>query len=63
LAIAIDVAIRAGKMSFLDGVDKRQSNFYRRYQSHPQLAALVHNWQRSKQLNCGSVNEMVITVS
>jgi hypothetical protein len=36
----VDTAIRAGKMSFLDGVDKRQSNFYRHYQPHPQLPAL-----------------------
>jgi hypothetical protein len=36
----VDAAIRAGKMSFLDGVDKRQSNFYRHYQVHPQLPAL-----------------------
>jgi len=36
----VDAAIRAGKMSFLDGVDKRQSNFYRHYQPHPQLPAL-----------------------
>jgi hypothetical protein len=27
-------------MCFLDGVEKRQSNFYRHYQPHPQLAAL-----------------------
>jgi len=36
----IDAAIRAGKMSFLDGVDKRKLSFYRNYQPHPQLPAL-----------------------
>ena len=36
----IDAAIRAGKISFLDGVDKRKSTFYRNYQPHPQLSAL-----------------------
>jgi len=33
----IDAAIRAGKMSFLDGVDKRKAHTYRNYQAHPQL--------------------------
>jgi hypothetical protein len=42
----VDAAIRAGKMSFLDGVDKRQSNFYRHYQPHPQLPALETAQQR-----------------
>jgi hypothetical protein len=36
----IDAAIRAGKMSFLDGVDKRKAHIYRNYQPHPQLPAL-----------------------
>jgi hypothetical protein len=36
----IDAAIRAGKMSFLEGVDKRKLSFYRNYQPHPQLSAL-----------------------
>jgi hypothetical protein len=36
----VDAAIRAGKMSFLDGVDKRKAHTYRIYQPHPQLAAL-----------------------
>jgi hypothetical protein len=36
----VDAAIRAGKMSFLDGVDKRKLSFYRNYQPHPQLPAL-----------------------
>jgi hypothetical protein len=36
----VDPAIRAGKMSFLDGVDKRKAHTYRNYQAHPQLPAL-----------------------
>jgi len=36
----VDAAIRAGKMSFLDGVDKRKLSFYRNYKPHPQLPAL-----------------------
>jgi hypothetical protein len=36
----VDAAIRAGKMSFLDGVDKRKAHTYRDYQAHPQLPAL-----------------------
>jgi hypothetical protein len=36
----VDAAIRAGKMSFLDGVDKRKAHMYRNYQAHPQLPAL-----------------------
>jgi hypothetical protein len=36
----IDAAIRAGRMSFLDGVDKRKAHTYRNYQAHPQLPAL-----------------------
>jgi hypothetical protein len=36
----VDAAIRTGKMSFLDGVDKRKAHMYRNYQAHPQLAAL-----------------------
>jgi hypothetical protein len=36
----VDAAIRAGKMSFLDGVDKRKAHTYRNYQAHPQLPAL-----------------------
>jgi hypothetical protein len=36
----IDAAIRAGKMSFLNGVDKRKTHTYRNYQAHPQLPAL-----------------------
>jgi hypothetical protein len=36
----IDAAIRAGKISFLDGVDKRKAHTYRNYQAHPQLPAL-----------------------
>jgi hypothetical protein len=36
----VDAAIRAGKMSFLDGVDKRKAHTYRDYQTHPQLPAL-----------------------
>jgi hypothetical protein len=51
----VDAAIRAGKMSFLDGVDKRQSNFYRRYQSHPQLPAL-----EKAQLQLGERNGYVV---
>jgi hypothetical protein len=36
----VDAAIRAGKMSFLDGVDKRKAHTYRNYQAHPQLPTL-----------------------
>jgi hypothetical protein len=36
----VDAAIRAGKMSFLDGVDKRKAHIYRDYKPHPQLPAL-----------------------
>jgi hypothetical protein len=36
----VDAAIRAGKMSFLDGLDKRKAHTYRDYQPHPQLPAL-----------------------
>jgi hypothetical protein len=36
----VDGAIRGGKMSFLDGVDKRKAHTYRNYQAHPQLPAL-----------------------
>jgi hypothetical protein len=36
----IDAAIQAGKMCFLDGVDKRKAHTYRNYQGHPQLPAL-----------------------
>jgi hypothetical protein len=36
----VDAAIRTGKMSFLDGVDKRKLSFYRNYKPHPQLSAL-----------------------
>jgi len=36
----VDTAIRGGKMSFFDGVDKRKAHTYRDYQAHPQLAAL-----------------------
>jgi hypothetical protein len=36
----VDAAIRGGKMSFFDGVDKRKAHTYRDYQAHPQLAAL-----------------------
>jgi hypothetical protein len=36
----IDGAIRAGKISFLDGVDKRKAHIYRDYKPHPQLPAL-----------------------
>jgi hypothetical protein len=36
----VDAAIRTGKMSFLDGLDKRKAHMYRNYQAHPQLAAL-----------------------
>jgi hypothetical protein len=51
----VDAAIRAGKMGFLDGVDKRQSNFYRHYQPHPQLAAL-----ETAQLRLGERNGYVV---
>jgi hypothetical protein len=51
----VDAAIRAGKMSFLDGVDKRQSNFYRHYQPHPELAAL-----ETAQLRLGERNGYVV---
>jgi hypothetical protein len=51
----VDATIRAGKMSFLEGIDKRQSNFYRRYQSHPQLAAL-----ETAQLRLGERNGYVV---
>jgi len=51
----VDTAIRAGKMSFLDGVDKRQSNFYRHYQPHPELAAL-----ETAQLRLGERNGYVV---
>jgi hypothetical protein len=51
----VDAAIRAGKMSFLEGTDKRQSNFYRRYQSHPQLPAL-----ETAQLQLGERNGYVV---
>jgi hypothetical protein len=36
----VDTAIRGGKMSFFDGVDKRKAHTYRDYQAHPQLPAL-----------------------
>jgi hypothetical protein len=36
----VDAAIRTGKISFLEGVDKRKLSFYRNYQPHPQLSAL-----------------------
>jgi len=36
----VDAAIRAGKMSFFDGVDKRKAHTYRDCQRHPQLSAL-----------------------
>jgi hypothetical protein len=36
----VDTAIRAGKMSFLDGIDKRKAHIYRDYQAHPQLPVL-----------------------
>jgi hypothetical protein len=51
----IDTAIRAGKMSFLDGVDKRKSSFYRNYQPHPQLSAL-----ETAQLRLGERNGYVV---
>jgi hypothetical protein len=42
-------------MSFLDGVDKRQSNFYQHYQAHPQLLAL-----EIAQLRLGERNGYVV---
>jgi hypothetical protein len=51
----VDAAIRTGKMSFLDGVDKRQSNFYRHYQPHPRLSAL-----EAAQLRLGERNGYVV---
>ncbi len=51
----VDAAIRAGKISFLDGVDKRKSSFYRNYQSHPQLSALEID-----QLRLGERNGYVV---
>jgi hypothetical protein len=51
----VDTAIRAGKMSFLDGVDKRQSSFYRNYQPHPQLSAL-----ETAQVRLGERNGYVV---
>jgi len=51
----VDAAIQAGKMSFFEGIDKRQSNFYRRYQSHPQLPAL-----ETAQVRLGERNGYVI---
>jgi hypothetical protein len=51
----VDAAIRAGKMSFLDGVDKRKSSFYRNYQPHPQLSAL-----ETAQLRLGERNGYVV---
>lgn len=36
----VDAAIRGGKMSFFDGVDKRKAHTYRYYQAHPQIPAL-----------------------
>jgi hypothetical protein len=51
----VDAAIRAGKKSFLDGVDKRKLSFYRNYQSHPQLSAL-----ETAQLRLGERNGYVV---
>lgn len=51
----VDAAIRAGKMSFLDGVDKRKLSFYRNYQPHPQLSAL-----ETAQLRLGERNGYVV---
>jgi hypothetical protein len=51
----VDAAIRTGKMSFFDGVDKRQSNFYRHYQPHPRLSAL-----EAAQLRLGERNGYVV---
>jgi len=51
----VDAAIQAGKMSFLEGIDKRQSNFYRHYQSHPQLPAL-----ETAQVRLGERNGYVV---
>jgi hypothetical protein len=51
----IDAAIRAGKMSFLEGVDKRKLSFYRNYQPHPQLSAL-----EIAQLRLGERNGYVV---
>ena len=36
----IDAAIRAGKTSFLDGIDKRKAHTYRDYKPYPQQPAL-----------------------
>jgi hypothetical protein len=36
----VDAAIRTGKMSFLEGIDKRKAHTYRDYKAHPQLPAL-----------------------
>jgi len=54
----VDAAIRAGKMSFLERVDKRQSNFYRYYQPHPQLSGL-----ETAQLRLGERNGYVVEKS
>jgi hypothetical protein len=54
----VDAAIRAGKMSFHDGVDKRKSSFYRNYQPHPQLSAL-----ETAQLRLGEHNSYVVVVT
>jgi hypothetical protein len=51
----VDAAIRAGKMSFLEGVDKRKLSFYRNYQPHPQLSAL-----EIAQLRLGERNGYVV---
>jgi len=36
----VDAGIRAGKMSFLDDMDKRKAHTYQNYQAHPQLPTL-----------------------
>jgi len=51
----IDAAIRAGKTSFLDGIDKRKAHTYRDYKPHPQLPAL-----ETAQLRLGERNGYVV---